>query len=205
MRIANMTYRQTASALTLTSILVPHWVSMDVESQNSDTVYSQHLGLHHYCNTALPDKPCRTFPDEEKDCDPNDRYFCSMWRTSGFLMSFATIAELATLVCFVVAIGGGQVKREYGWKVLCGLLSVVSVVQFAAMGLIVSLFFFFSLSTIWVFLYDKQASLVADCHLKSSPSSTITTNTSPYQAGDSTRPGSCAPSAPAWPPCWSVP
>lgn len=111
---------------------------MDVESQNSDTVYSQHLGLHHYCNTALPDKPCRTFPDEEKDCDPNDRYFCSMWRTSGFLMSFATIAELATLVCFVVAIGGGQVKREYGWKVLCGLLSVVSVVQFAAMGLIVS-------------------------------------------------------------------
>ncbi|KAG8168548.1 hypothetical protein KVR01_001297 [Diaporthe batatas] len=125
-----------ASALTLTSILVPHWVSMDVESQNSDTLYSQHLGLHHYCNTALPDKPCRTFPDEEKDCDPNDRYFCSMWRTSGFLMSFATIAELATLVCFVVAIGGGQVKREYGWKVLCGLLSVVSVVQFAAMGLI---------------------------------------------------------------------
>ncbi|KAH8785413.1 hypothetical protein F5883DRAFT_515041 [Diaporthe sp. PMI_573] len=125
-----------ASALTLTSILVPHWVSMDVESQNSNTVYSQHLGLHHYCNTALPDKPCRTFPDEEKDCDPNDRYFCSMWRTSGFLMSFATIAELATLVCFVVAIGGGQVKREYGWKVLCGLLSVVSLVQFAAMGLI---------------------------------------------------------------------
>lgn len=61
-----------------------------------------------------------------------------MWRTSGFLMSFATIAELATLVCFVVAIGGGSVKREYGWKVLCGLLSVVSVVQFAAMGLIVS-------------------------------------------------------------------
>lgn len=111
---------------------------MDVESQNSDTVYSQHLGLHHYCNTALPDKPCRTFPDEEKDCDPNDRYFCSMWRTTGFLMSFATVAELATLVCFVVAIGGGQVKREYGWKVLCGLLSVVSVVQFAAMGLIVS-------------------------------------------------------------------
>lgn len=122
--------------MTLTSILVPHWVSMDVESQNSDTVYSQHLGLHHYCNTALPDKPCRTFPDEEKDCDPNDRYFCSMWRTTGFLMSFATVAELATLVCFVVAIGGGSVKREYGWKVLCGLLSVVSVVQFAAMGLI---------------------------------------------------------------------
>ncbi|KAG6359222.1 hypothetical protein INS49_012743 [Diaporthe citri] len=132
-----------ASALTLTSILVPHWVSMDVESQNSDTVYSQHLGLHHYCNTALPDKPCRTFPDEEKDCDPNDRYFCSMWRTTGFLMSFATVAELATLVCFVVAIGGGSVKREYGWKVLCGLLTVVSVVQFAAMGLI-------------SFLYDKD-------------------------------------------------
>lgn len=123
--------------MTLASILVPHWVSMDVPIHGSDKTYSQHLGLHHYCNTALPDKPCRAFPDTDKDCSGDDKYFCSMWRTSGFLMSFATIAELATVVGFVVTIGGGQVKREYGWKVLCGLLATVSVAQFASMGLVV--------------------------------------------------------------------
>lgn len=129
-----------ASAMTLASILFPHWVSMDVQAHNSDKTFSQHLGLHHYCNTALSDKPCRTFPEEDLDCDPNDRYFCSMWRTTGFLMSFTTVVELATLVGFVVTIGGGSVKREYGWKVLCGLLAVVSVTQFAAMGLVSFLF-----------------------------------------------------------------
>lgn len=123
--------------MTLASILFPHWVSMDVQAHNSDKTFSQHLGLHHYCNSALSDKPCRMFPEEDLDCDPNDKYFCSMWRTTGFLMSFATVAELATLVGFVVTIGGGSVKREYGWKVLCGLLAVVSVAQFAAMGLVV--------------------------------------------------------------------
>lgn len=123
--------------MTLTSILVPHWVTMDVPIHGSDKTYSQHLGLHHYCNTALPDKTCRFFPEEEKDCSGDEKYFCSMWRTTGFLMSFATVAELATLVCFVVTIGGSSDKREYGWKVLCGLLATVAVVQFAAMGLVV--------------------------------------------------------------------
>lgn len=123
--------------MTLAAILVPHWVSMDVAVHGGDKTYSQHLGLHHYCNTALPGKPCRTFPDTEKDCSSNDKYFCSMWRTSGFLMSFATVAELATLVGFVVTIGGGKVKREYGWKILSGLLATVAVVQFAALGLVV--------------------------------------------------------------------
>lgn len=173
---------------------------MDVESQNSDTVYSQHLGLHHYCNTALPDKPCRTFPDEEKDCDPNDRYFCSMWRTTGFLMSFATVAELATLVCFVVAIGGGSVKREYGWKVLCGLLTVVSVVQFAAMGLIVSSLPPSRDSVTFdsdYFAIGKALGFLTPAP-HSSHSFTTTTSISPSQAGDSTRLGSFVPSAPVW-------
>lgn len=180
---------------------------MDVESQNSDTVYSQHLGLHHYCNTALPDKPCRTFPDEEKDCDPNDRYFCSMWRTTGFLMSFATVAELATLVCFVVAIGGGSVKREYGWKVLCGLLTVVSVVQFAAMGLVVSLLLLSRGSVTFdpdYFTIGKTFGLLTLAP-HSSRSFTITMNISPSQAGDSTRLGSCVPLALVWLPYSLVP
>ncbi|KUI74252.1 hypothetical protein VM1G_09733 [Cytospora mali] len=157
-----------ASAMTLASILFPHWVSMDVQAHNSDKTFSQHLGLHHYCNTALSDKPCRMFPEEKIDCDPNDRYFCSMWRTTGFLMSFTTVAELATLVGFVVTIGGGSVKREYGWKVLAGLLAVVSIAQFAAMGLVSFLYdhdeFFsvpgWNLDTSW-FLCTVSASIAA--------------------------------------------
>lgn len=123
--------------MTLAAILVPHWVSMDMPVHGGDKTYSQHLGLHHYCNTALPGKPCRAFPDTDKDCSADDKAFCAMWRTSAFLMSFATVAELATLVCFVVTIGGGQYKREYGWKVLNGLLATVAVAQFMALGLVV--------------------------------------------------------------------
>lgn len=170
--------------MTLASILVPHWVTMDVPVHDSDKTYSQHLGLHHYCNTALPDKPCRFFPEEEKDCMGDEKHFCSMWRTTGFLMSFATVAELATLVCFVVTIGGGKVKREYGWKVLCSLLALVSVVQFAAMGLVVG--------------HSPLAHELMNCRhplpgcwpkltlFISSPSSSTTTSTFPYRAGDST-------------------
>lgn len=168
--------------MTLTSILVPHWVTMDVPIHGSDKSYSQHLGLHHYCNTALPDKTCRFFPEEEKDCSGDEKYFCSMWRTTGFLMSFATVAELATLVCFVVTIGGSADKREYGWKVLCGLLATVSVVQFAAMGLVVSQMLPVpeTCTTSRFCFCDTSALLImTPC----SPFYTITTSTSPYPAG----------------------
>lgn len=63
-----------------------------------------------------------------------------MWRTVGFLMSFATVAELATLVGFVTIMTGGKAKRERGWKILSMLLMVVAVIQFAAMALAAYLF-----------------------------------------------------------------
>lgn len=60
-----------------------------------------------------------------------------MWRSVGFLMSFAVVIEGMTIVAYIVMIAGGKQKREQGWKILCGLLFVVGVLQCAGMALIV--------------------------------------------------------------------
>jgi hypothetical protein len=54
-------------------------------------------------------------------------------------MSLATVVELATLVGFLVVMAGGRLKREKGWKVLTPLAVSVASIQFAAMGIVVSL------------------------------------------------------------------
>lgn len=61
-----------------------------------------------------------------------------MWRSVGFLVSFAVVMEGVTLIAFLVVIAGGRQKREQGWKVLTGLLLLVGMVQCAGMALIVS-------------------------------------------------------------------
>lgn len=60
-----------------------------------------------------------------------------MWRSVGFLMSFAAVLELVTVVAYLVIILGGKQKRETGWKVLCFLLVLVGVVQAASMSIVV--------------------------------------------------------------------
>ncbi|RYC61941.1 hypothetical protein CHU98_g4272 [Xylaria longipes] len=59
---------------------------------------------------------------------------------SGFLLSFATIVELATLVSFLVVLAGGKFKREGGWKLIGGFLLADAVVEFASMGIVAWLF-----------------------------------------------------------------
>ena len=61
-----------------------------------------------------------------------------MWRSVGFLMSFAVVMEGVTLVAFLVVIAGGKQKREQGWKVLSGMLLFAGIIQSAGMALIVS-------------------------------------------------------------------
>ena len=60
-----------------------------------------------------------------------------MWRSVGFLMSFAVVMEGMTLITFVVVIAGGKQKRESGWKILTGLLILVALIQCTAMALVV--------------------------------------------------------------------
>jgi formate hydrogenlyase subunit 3/multisubunit Na+/H+ antiporter MnhD subunit len=60
-----------------------------------------------------------------------------MWRTTGFLMSFAVIIECATLVAYLTVIWGGKQSREKGWKVVCTLLGCCVFVQCVSMALVV--------------------------------------------------------------------
>jgi len=63
-----------------------------------------------------------------------------MWRSVGFLMSFAVVLEGMTLIAIVVLLAGGKEKRVNGWKVLCILATLVGLVQFAGMALIAYLY-----------------------------------------------------------------
>ena len=61
-----------------------------------------------------------------------------MWRSVGFLMSFAVVMEGMTLIAFMVMIAGGKQMRESGWKILSGFLMLIGLVQCTGMALIVS-------------------------------------------------------------------
>ncbi|KAI0006536.1 hypothetical protein F4779DRAFT_644123 [Xylariaceae sp. FL0662B] len=124
------------TAMTLTSILTPHWVSYTVTA-DTGSKFTKYIGLHKSCS-SVDDPKCRPFPNDD-DCR-DDQFFCSMWRSSGFLISFATIVELATLITFLVVIAGGKYKRETGWKLIGGFLLADAVVEFASMGIVAYLF-----------------------------------------------------------------
>ena len=61
-----------------------------------------------------------------------------MWRSVGFLMSFAVVLEGMTLIAYVVILAGGKQKREGGWKVLSALHVCCAALQCAGMAIIVS-------------------------------------------------------------------
>ena len=140
--------------MTLTGIIIPRWISWDSETVRShppslrlhtptDTLLPQPsgerihytYGLHRRCS-SLTNK-CDSFP-QQTDCQNGDRYFCSMWRSVGFLMSFAVVIEGMTLIAYVVILGGGKQKRETGWKILSGLHVLVGALECASMAIIVS-------------------------------------------------------------------
>lgn len=162
LRIRKMLTMLAATAMTLTSIIIPRWISWNSETvcnswlvqwiiysspsilqRSTDPLVKQpsgsHIhytyGLHKRCSSFT--HQCNPFPRGE-DC-AIDRYFCSMWRSSGFLMSFAVVMEGMTLIAFVVVIAGGKQKRESGWKILSGLLGLVGLIQCTTMALVVSL------------------------------------------------------------------
>ncbi|KAL9124610.1 MAG: hypothetical protein Q9217_006073 [Psora testacea] len=91
-------------------------------------------GLHRRCSSLT--HTCSYFP-QLTDCH-NDRYFCSMWRSVGFLMSFAVVMEGMTIIAYIIIIAGGKQKRETGWKVLAGFHLLVGVLLGAGMSIIVS-------------------------------------------------------------------
>lgn len=121
--------------MTITSIISPRWVSYTVSSPSGGTV-TDTIGLHRRC-TYSPTGTCSPFPEEAR-CDGDGRSFCSMWRTTGFLMNFATIVELAAVIGVLIIVAGGKVKRQGGWKILGGLLGAVAGAEFVGMAIVVS-------------------------------------------------------------------
>ncbi|KAL4895485.1 hypothetical protein BDV59DRAFT_155875 [Aspergillus ambiguus] len=119
--------------LTISSIAVPKWVSYHSEKPSFHYSY----GLHRRCS-SLTDT-CESFPQRD-DCHGEDRYFCSIWRSVGFLMSFAVVLEGMALVAYVIVLSGGKRLRESGWKILSLLIILSAVVQAASMSIVAYLF-----------------------------------------------------------------
>ncbi|KFA67894.1 hypothetical protein S40285_04103 [Stachybotrys chlorohalonatus IBT 40285] len=126
-----------ATAMLVASIWVPHWVTYSVTTTRGDTI-EKHIGLHKSCST-LDDPYCRDFPSPDM-CQHGERYFCSMWRTIGFMASFATILCLACIVSFGVIMGGGKYKRETGWPFVGAMLTLVSAVEFVIISMVAYLY-----------------------------------------------------------------
>lgn len=124
-----------AFALTLTSIIIPRWISWDSETPSGDKIHYTY-GLHRRCSSFT--NTCEYFPHQE-DCH-GDRYFCSMWRSVGFLISFAIVLEGMTLITYIVILVGGKQKRESGWKILAGLHFLCGAVECAGMAIIAYLY-----------------------------------------------------------------
>ncbi|KAL2758110.1 hypothetical protein ACRALDRAFT_1074837 [Sodiomyces alcalophilus JCM 7366] len=123
--------------MAIASIAIPEWISYSSTSPDGET-YSKHIGLHHTCSN-LNDPPCSVFPPKDQ-CEGDNRSFCTVWRTMGFLASFATIIYLAGIVAFVVVMAGGKFKREVGWKVISPLLLLAAFVEFIIMGVVAHLY-----------------------------------------------------------------
>ncbi|KAI1612540.1 hypothetical protein EDD37DRAFT_625156 [Exophiala viscosa] len=138
-----------ASGMTVASIIVPNWIAYD-ETTNDQSIHYTY-GLHQRCsNTNIPPPSinsdftsaamhCIQFP-RYNDCRGDDRYFCSMWRSVGFLMSFAVVLEGMTLAAFTILLVGGKQKREQGWGVLTILVVLAAFAQAIGMALMAYLY-----------------------------------------------------------------
>ncbi|KAL7927860.1 hypothetical protein ACQKWADRAFT_278052 [Trichoderma austrokoningii] len=126
-----------ATAMIVASITEPHWVSYSVTTTAGETL-EKHIGLHKSCS-SLDDPHCRDFPSKEL-CQYGERYFCSMWRTVGFMASFTIILCLASLITFALVMGGGKYRRETGWPFVSALLTLVSVVEFIIISIVAYLY-----------------------------------------------------------------
>jgi hypothetical protein len=123
-----------AFACSIAAVALPNWISYTSPTDN-DPIHVSY-GLHKRCSSITGQ--CTPFP-QDQDCYGDDRSFCSMWRSTGFLMNFSIIFEVAVLVAYLVILVGGRGTREVGWKILTPLLLVVAAAQLVAMTLVVGL------------------------------------------------------------------
>ncbi|TKA72376.1 hypothetical protein B0A55_06548 [Friedmanniomyces simplex] len=126
-----------AAACSIAAIALPSWITYSAPTGDRSPTIRVKYGLHQRCSSITGQ--CTTFPQYE-DCLGEDRYFCSMWRSTGFLMNFSIVIELACVVAYITILVGGRASREAGWQVLASLLALVAVAQMIAMALVAYLY-----------------------------------------------------------------
>jgi hypothetical protein len=60
-----------------------------------------------------------------------------MWRSVGFLMSFAVVLQGISVVTYIVILSGGKRLRENGWGLLSLLIVLSALLQAASMSIVV--------------------------------------------------------------------
>jgi len=60
-----------------------------------------------------------------------------MWRSVGFLMSFAVVLQGMSIVTYLVILMGGKRLRENGWRLLSLLIMLSVFLQAASMSVVV--------------------------------------------------------------------
>ncbi|KAF3281959.1 hypothetical protein TWF970_001908 [Orbilia oligospora] len=147
-----------ASILTLTAITLPRWVSYTYETSSGPI--TQTYGLRHSCRTGPsltnPTTICRPFPTLQ-DCE-DSAHFCSLWKSTNYLMNLAVSVEVLTCLCFILILSSPNTTttttrdnntttnsnntttnntiRKSGWKFLVLLLSISVTCQLLAMSLV---------------------------------------------------------------------
>ncbi|KAF3212767.1 hypothetical protein TWF679_005655 [Orbilia oligospora] len=146
-----------ASILTLTAITLPRWVSYTYETSSGPI--TQTYGLRHSCRTGPsltnPTTICRPFPTFQ-DCEDSP-HFCSLWKSTNYLMNLAVSIEVLTCLCFILILSSSSSPnttppntttrdnnntttnntiRKSGWKYLVLLLSISVTCQLLAMSLV---------------------------------------------------------------------
>ncbi|KAK3377815.1 hypothetical protein B0H63DRAFT_478047 [Podospora didyma] len=125
-----------ATVMTIASIIMPNWVSMQWTTDYGNTLHDR-IGLYQRCKSTGTLERCDPFPESL-------RYLASghdrLWRTAELTMTLAAVIELASVVAFMVILAGGKARREKGWRVLGGLLAVVALLQLFALALVTYVF-----------------------------------------------------------------
>ncbi len=120
------------------SIALPDWIDYAVTTAQGDTIRKT-VGLHKSCST-LDGGRCAPYPTAALcQSDSEQRYFCTAWRTTGWLASLSVVLGLAGLVVFAVTLGGGKYRRESGWPFVAAMIATFAAVQLIEVSVVVSL------------------------------------------------------------------
>ncbi|KAK6339251.1 hypothetical protein TWF718_008673 [Orbilia javanica] len=126
-----------ASILTLTAITIPRWVSYTYETSSGPI--TQTYGLRHRCRTGPGSTPttCTPFPTPT-DCEDSP-HFCSLWRSTSYLMDLSLSLSLLTSLSFLIILissSSNPSARKKGWKSLVVLLFLTVMCELVAMSLV---------------------------------------------------------------------